>query len=66
MGDIGMGKSSRAEKYDFGNEDDDKNIRPDPARNKKKTKNKKQITSTKFIAGLVWLQNSTWGDYRMA
>lgn len=36
-----MGKSSRAEKYDFGNEDDDKNIRPDPARNKKKTKKNK-------------------------
>ena len=38
MGDIAMGKSSRGEKYDFGNKDDDKNIRPDPAKNKKKRK----------------------------
>ena len=42
-----MGKSSRAEKYDFGNEDDDKNIRPDPAKTKKKKgKKRKDITST--------------------
>lgn len=43
MGEISMGKSSRAEKYDFGNEDDDKNIRPDPAKTKKK-KEKKEKT----------------------
>ena len=67
MGEISIGKSSRAEKNDFGNVDDDKNINPDTAHKKKKTKKKKEeITSTKLIADLLWLKNSTWEDYRLA
>lgn len=66
MGEISIGKSSRAEKNDFGNVDDDKNINPDTAQKKKQRKEKKEITSTKLIADLLWLKNSTWEDYRLA
>ena len=42
MGEISIGKSSRAEKNDFGNVDDDKNINPDTAQKKKKNEKKKR------------------------
>ena len=66
MGEISIGKSSRAEKNDFGNVDDDKNKSWYSTKKNKKRKKKKEITSTKLIADLLWLKNSTWEDYRLA
>lgn len=41
-----VGNSSRAEKYDFGNVDDDKNIHCDPPKKKEKGKKKLQALNS--------------------